>query len=47
MGTVTFHGHGGSSVMGQWDDVTPNAFEEVWDGTSGADVESIVDLVTT
>ena len=38
MGTVTFHGHGGSSVMGQWDDVTPNAFEEVWDGTSGADV---------
>ena len=38
MGTVTFHGHGGSSVMGQWDDVTPNAMEEVWDGTSGADV---------
>ena len=33
--------------MGQWDDVTPNAFEEVWDGTSGADVESIVNLVTT
>ena len=38
MGTVTFHGHGGSSVMGQWDDVTPHAYEEVWDGTSGADV---------
>ncbi len=38
MGTVTFHGHGGSSVMGQWDDITPNAYEEVWDGTSGADV---------
>jgi outer membrane protein OmpU len=38
MGTVTFSGHGGSSVMGQWDDVTPNAYEEVWDGTSGADV---------
>ena len=37
MGTVTFSGHGGSSVMGQWDDVTPNAYEEVWDGTSGAD----------
>ena len=38
MGTVTFHGHGGSSVMGQWDDMTPNAYEEVWDTTSGADV---------
>ena len=38
MGTVTFHGHGGSSVMGQWDDVTPNAYEEVWDTTTGGDV---------
>ena len=38
LGTVTFSGHGGSSVMGQWDDITPNAYEEVWDGTSGADV---------
>ena len=38
LGTVTFHGHGGSSVMGQWDDVTPNAYEEVWDTTLGADV---------
>ncbi len=37
MGTVTFHGHGGTSVMGQWDDMTPNAYEEVWDTTSGAD----------
>ena len=37
MGTVTFSGHGGSGVMGQWDDITPNAYEEVWDGTSGAD----------
>ena len=37
LGTVTFHGHGGSSVMGQWDDVTPNAYEEVWDTTAGAD----------
>jgi len=37
IGTVTFSGHGGSSVMGQWDDVTPNAYEEVWDTTSGAD----------
>ena len=38
LGTVTFHGHGGTSVMGQWDDVTPNAYEEVWDTTAGADV---------
>ena len=38
MGTVTFHGHGGSSVMGQWDDMTPNAYEEVWDTTASADV---------
>jgi outer membrane protein OmpU len=37
LGTVTFHGHGGSSVLGQWDDVTPHAYEEVWDTTSGAD----------
>ena len=37
MGTVTFHGHGGSSVMGQWDDMTPNAYEEVWDTTASAD----------
>jgi len=37
LGTVTFSGHGGSSVMGQWDDVTPNAYEEVWDTTTGAD----------
>ena len=37
LGTVTFHGHGGSSVMGQWDDMTPNAYEEVWDTTTSAD----------
>ena len=37
LGTVTFSGHGGVSVMGAWDDITPNAYEEVWDGTSGAD----------
>jgi len=30
MGTVTFAGHGGDSVMGGWDDVTPSAYEEVW-----------------
>ena len=37
IGTFTFSGHGGSAVMGQWDDVTPNAYEEVWDTTTGAD----------
>ena len=38
LGTVTFHGHGGSGVLGQWDDMTPNAYEEVWDTTASADV---------
>ena len=37
LGTVTFAGHGGSSVMGGMDDKTPNAYEEVWDGVTGAD----------
>jgi outer membrane protein OmpU len=37
LGTFTFHGHGGSSVLSGWDDKTPNAYEEVWDGVSGAD----------
>jgi outer membrane protein OmpU len=30
MGTVTFAGHGGSTVVGGWDDMTPNAYEEAW-----------------
>ena len=29
-GTLTYHGHGGSSVMSGWDDMTPSAYEEVW-----------------
>jgi len=29
-GTVTFAGHGGSSVMSGWDDMTPSAYEESW-----------------
>ena len=33
LGTITFAGHGGSTVMDNWDDMTPNAFEEVWDVT--------------
>ena len=29
-GTLTFHKHGGDSVMSGWDDKTPNAYEEAW-----------------
>ena len=30
MGTVTYSAHGGSSVVGGWDDVMPTAYEEVF-----------------
>ena len=30
MGTITFAGHGGDSVMSGWDDVMPTAYEEVF-----------------
>ena len=30
MGTLTFAGHGGDSVIGGWDDVMPTAYEEVF-----------------
>jgi len=30
MGTVTFAGHGGDSVMSGWDDMVPTAYEEPW-----------------
>jgi len=29
-GTLTYHKHGGDSVMSGWDDKTPNAYEEAW-----------------
>ena len=29
-GTLTYHKHGGDSVMSGWDDMTPNAYEEAW-----------------
>ena len=29
-GTLTYHKHGGSSVMSGWDDMTPTAYEESW-----------------
>ena len=38
MGTITYSGHGGDSVMSGMDDKTPNAYEEAFDGltTSGS-----------
>ena len=35
LGTITFAGHGGSSVMSGWDDKTPSAYEEAWALTTG------------
>jgi len=29
-GTLTYHKHGGDSVMSGWDDMTPNAYDEPW-----------------
>jgi outer membrane protein OmpU len=29
-GTLTYHKHGGDTVMSGWDDKTPSAYEEVW-----------------
>jgi outer membrane protein OmpU len=37
-GTITFSGHGGSSVMSGWDDKTPSAYEESWGLTTGVSV---------
>tara|TARA_B100000900_G_scaffold132028_1_gene111748 strand:- start:1735 stop:2763 length:1029 start_codon:yes stop_codon:yes gene_type:complete len=36
MGTVTYSAHGGSSVVGGWDDVMPTAYEEVFALTKNA-----------
>ena len=36
IGTFTFSGHGGSSVMGSWDDKVPHAYEEPWAVTAEA-----------
>ena len=41
IGTFAFHGSGGSSVMGGWDDITPSAYEEVWTGTTGASADVV------
>ena len=42
MGTITFAGHGGSGAMSALDDVTPNAYEESWDGVTNADSGTLV-----
>ena len=38
-GTLTFHGHGGSTPLSAIDDKSPNAYEESWDVVSGADTK--------
>ena len=40
-GTLTFHGHGGSSALGAKDDVMPAAWEEPWDILVGAEANVI------
>ena len=35
LGTITFSGHGGDSVLSGWDDMTPTAYEEAWALTTG------------
>ena len=44
IGTVKFWGHGGSSVMSQFDDISPKAYEEVSDiGTiNGATADNVI-----
>ena len=44
LGTVAFWGHGGSGAMGAFDDITPKAYEEVWDvGVQGGGTGNNVD----
>ena len=38
-GTLTFHLHGGDSVMSGWDDMTPNAYDEPW-GVVSSDTDT-------
>ena len=40
-GSLTFHGHGGSSALGAKDDVMPTANEEPWDIVTGAEAHVI------
>ena len=41
LGTLTFWGHGGDTALGAYDDVTPKAYEEVWDIGAEADTLKI------
>ena len=41
-GTITYSGHGGSSVMGGMDDKTPNAYEEAWDSLTQTGTDSVI-----
>ena len=41
VGSLTFHGHGGSSALGAKDDVMPTANEEPWDIVTGAEAHVI------
>jgi outer membrane protein OmpU len=38
LGTITFSGHGGDSVLSGWDDVMPTAYEEVFGLTTSPSV---------
>ena len=41
-GTITYAGHGGSSVLGGMDDKTPTAYEEAWDGLTQTGTDSVI-----
>jgi outer membrane protein OmpU len=47
MGSITFAGHGGGGALDAVDDVTPNAYEESWDGVTNADEETLVGGTTS
>ena len=46
MGKITFAGHGGGGKIDAWDDKSPTAYEESWDGVTDADEETLVGGVT-
>jgi len=41
-GAVTYSGHGVSGVLADMDDMTPNAYEEAWDGGTGVADDTLV-----
>ena len=42
MGTLTFHGEGGSGAMSAMDDKTPNAYEEAFDGLDSSTTAVVI-----